>query len=59
MKVRLLKKMERKLGADFPIGKVIDVPPSLGRGLIAANKAVEYTDGLPVKKLKSEFFKPK
>lgn len=59
MKVRIIKKVERRHGKDLFIGRVVTVTSQLGKELIAGKKAIEYTDGVPVKKVKSDFFKPK
>jgi len=41
------------------MGKVIKVIPSVARKMIEDKRAIEYTDGFPVKKIKTDFFKPK
>lgn len=41
------------------VGSVMQVTNELGKKLINDKKAVEYTEGLPVKKAKTDFFKPK
>lgn len=58
MTVRLIKSIEKN-GKTRPIGRVLNIIRSEALELIAEGKAVEYTDGLPVKKVKTEFFKPK
>lgn len=54
MWVRLLKS-DKKL----KVGRVVKVIPSMARKLIENKNAIEYTDGFPVKKMKTDFFKPK
>jgi hypothetical protein len=60
MRVRILKGIVNPTnGGKYHVGQTLKVTLSYGRELIAAKKAVEYKDGLPIKKLKSDFFKPK
>lgn len=54
MWVRLLK-ADKKL----KIGQALRVTPELGRKMIEEKKAIEYTGGFPVQKMKTDFFKPK
>jgi hypothetical protein len=55
MWVRLLK-YDKKLKA--PVGRIIKVTPTRAREMIENKKANEYTGGFPVKKMKTDFFKP-
>jgi hypothetical protein len=56
MWVRLLK-ADKKL--NKPIGYTIKVTPELARLMIESKKAIEYTGTFPVKKMKTNLFKPK
>lgn len=56
MWVRLLR-ADKKLKA--PIGRVIKVTPSRARDMIENKKANEYTEGFPVKKMRTDFFQNK
>lgn len=56
MWVRLLK-ADKEI--KIPIGHTIKVLGSVGRQMIEDKKAIEYTEGFPVKKMKTDFFKPK
>jgi hypothetical protein len=56
MWVRLLKS-DKKLKA--PIGRAIQCTPAKARQMIEDKKAIEYNGGFPVKKMKTDFFKPK
>lgn len=58
MNVRLIKSIVKN-GKTRPVGRVLNIVRSEALELIATGKAVEYTDGIPVKKVKTEFFKPK
>lgn len=55
MWVRLLK-ADKKLKAS--VGRVIKVTPARAREMIENKKANEYIGGFPVKKMKTDFFKP-
>lgn len=54
-----LKKSYQSGSKKHPIGKVLQVTPELSRHLIKSGVAHEHTEGLPPKKVKTEFFKPK
>lgn len=54
MWVRLLR-ADKKL----KVGQVLRVTPELSRQMIEAKKAIEYTGSFPIKKMKTDFFKPK
>jgi hypothetical protein len=54
MWVRLLK-ADKKL----KVGQALRVTPGLGRKMIEEKKAIEYTGTFPIKKMKTDFFKPK
>lgn len=54
MWVRLLKTRGR-----YKVGKALNVLRSLGHELIGNKSAVEHTGEFPVKKMKTDFFKPK
>jgi len=58
MNIRLTKSIVER-GKRIPVGRVLNKIRSEAKQLIAEGKAVEYIDGLPVKKVKTEFFKPK
>ncbi len=58
MKIRLKQSVIQNK-KKHPIGAMLNVTNSFARELISAGKAEEYIDGLPVKKVKTEFFKPK
>lgn len=53
MWVRLLKSRGR-----YRVGQALQVINELGRELIEQKKAIEYTGGFPIQKMKTEFFKP-
>lgn len=55
MWVQLLKAQSKK----YKIGQAFKVVNELGREWIEQKKAIEYTGGFPIKKMKTEFFKPK
>lgn len=54
MWIRMLKAQGK-----IKVGRVIKVIHSKARQMIEDKKAIEYTDGFPVKKMKTDFFKPK
>lgn len=56
MWVRLLK-ADKKLKRS--VGHVIKCIPSKARQMIEDKKAIEYNGGFPIKKMKTDFFKPK
>jgi hypothetical protein len=56
MWVRLLK-ADKKRG--LPVGHTIRVLGFIGRQMIEEKKAFEYTGTFPIKKMKTDFFKPK
>lgn len=57
MWVRLLKPQGKK--GKYKIGQALKVVNALAREWIGQHKAIEYTGGFPIKKMKTEFFKPK
>lgn len=56
MWVRLLKADKER---NLPIGHTVRVLGFVGRQMIENKIAIEYTGGFPVKKMKTDFFKPK
>lgn len=53
MWVRLLKS-----DGKLKVGKVVKKLNYIARQMIQDKQAFEYTDGFPVKKMKTDFFKP-
>lgn len=54
-----LKKSYQYGKKKLPIGKGIRVTIEKGRELISNGIAYEHTEGFPMKKVKTDFFKPK
>lgn len=53
MWVRLLKARGK-----YKIGQALKVVNGLGREWIEQKKAIEYTGGFPIKKMRTDLFKP-
>jgi hypothetical protein len=58
MKIRL-KQSVLQNKKRYPVGTMLNVTNDYAKELISAGKAEEYKDGLPVQKVKTDFFKPK
>lgn len=59
MQVRLLKSWTMNTGKKLPKGQVVNRMRKEAEQLIKSGIAEEYKEGMPPKKIKTDFFKPK